>query len=145
MNQQSGFTLIEMLLVLSIFLVMALVSTLLIRPQYFMMEKERFYVQLKGDLLYAQQYAISHQKRVVVSIRPNENRYFIVPESNSTRIVERKISPAVTIGNGTLKNLVEFSHNGNVTQFGTIVYSVGKQQYEIYIQIGAGRIRLEKK
>lgn len=62
MKNQSGFTLIEMLFVLSIILVMASVSVILIRPQYLFFEKERFYSQLKADLLYSQQYAISQQK-----------------------------------------------------------------------------------
>ncbi len=145
MNNQSGFTLIEMLAVLSIFLVMAAVTAVFIRPQYLMFEKEQFYTQLKGDLLYAQQYAISRQQPVVVYIIPKDNRYFIVQKSNNQRIVERNIPGTVKVEQGTLKNKFEFGHDGRIAQFGTVVFSVDGQNYEIHVQIGVGRIRIVKK
>jgi competence protein ComGD len=145
MDRQAGFTLIEMLAVLSIFLVMAAVTAVFVRPQYLMFEKEQFYSQLKGDLLYAQQYAISRQQPVVVYLRPKENRYFIVQRSNNQRIVERDIPSTVKIGQGTLKNIFEFGHDGRIAQFGTIGFSVDGKNYEIHIQIGVGRIRIVKK
>ena len=145
MDRQAGFTLIEMLAVLSIFLVMAAVTTVFVRPQYLMFEKEQFYSQLKGDLLYAQQYAISRQQPVVVYLRPKESRYFIVQKSNNQRIVEREIPNTIQLGQGTLKNIFQFGHDGRIAQFGTIIFSVGGQNYEVHIQIGVGRIRIVKK
>lgn len=141
---QAGFTLIEMLFVLSVFLVMAATAAVLLRPQYVLLEKERFSAQLKADLLYAQQYAISLQQPVKVYIRPKENRYFIVQESNSRRIVERDIPQSIQIGQGTLKPIFEFGSDGRISQFGTIRFSAGKQNYCLYIQIGVGRIYVVK-
>jgi competence protein ComGD len=144
MKNPLGFTLIEMLFVLSIFLVMASVSAMLLRPQYLMFEKEKFYSQLKGDLLYAQQYAISRQQLVVVYMRPQENKYLITESSGGTPIVERKISQAIELGQGTLKPIFQFNKDGRIAQFGTIKFSSGEQKYVITIQIGVGRIKIAK-
>ena len=72
MKSQKGFTLIEILFVFSILLVIASVSTIIIRPQYLMSEKEHFLSNLRAGLLYSQQYAISQQKHLVVVILPRK-------------------------------------------------------------------------
>ena len=112
MKHQFGFTLIEMLFVLSIFLIIISISAALIRPQYLMVEKERFYSQLKSDLLYAQQYAISRQQPVVVYLRPQENKYLISENLGGNLIVEREFSKAIEFGQGTLKPIFQFGNNG---------------------------------
>ncbi|MBB6444905.1 competence type IV pilus minor pilin ComGD [Bacillus benzoevorans] len=144
MKTQFGFTLIEMLFVLSVFLVMASVSAVWLRPQYLMFEKEKFYTQLKGDLLYAQQYAISRQQLVVVYMRPQENKYLIMESSGGKPIVEREISQAIKLGQGTLKPIFQFNKDGRIAQFGTIKFSAGEQNYVVTIQIGVGRIKIVK-
>lgn len=144
MKHQFGFTLIEMLFVLSIFLIIISISAALIRPQYLMVEKERFYSQLKSDLLYAQQYAISRQQPVVVYLRPQENKYLISENLGGNLIVEREFSKAIEFGQGTLKPIFQFGNNGSIAQFGTVQFSVGEQKYVITIQIGVGRIKIAK-
>jgi competence protein ComGD len=147
MKNQNGFTLIEILFVLSIFLVIASVSTISIRPQYLKSEKEHFLSNLKADLFYSQQYAISQQKHLVVFILPNENRYFVKEKLSSKYIVERSIPKGVTVENGTLGALsidFEIEPDGGVNRFGTFYFTIGKERYKITLQIGVGRLYVVK-
>ncbi|MFL6554920.1 MAG: prepilin-type N-terminal cleavage/methylation domain-containing protein, partial [Bacillus sp. (in: firmicutes)] len=59
-NDQNGFTLIESLLVLSIFMIISSITVFSLQPQHSVLEDEAFLTQLKADLFYSQQYAISH-------------------------------------------------------------------------------------
>jgi competence protein ComGD len=147
MKNQNGFTLIEILFVFSIFLVIASVSTVLLRPQYLQVEREHFVTNLSADLLYSQQYAISQQKHLVVFILPKENRYFVKEKLSSKFIVERTIPKGIKVERGTLGALTidfEFEPDGGVNRFGTIYFTVGKQRYKITLQIGMGRLYVVK-
>ncbi len=147
MKNQNGFTLIEILFVLSIFLVIASVSTVLLRPQYLQVEREHFVTNLTADLLYSQQYAISQQKHLVVFILPKENRYFVKEKLSNKFIVERTIPKGIKVERGTLGALTvdfEFEPDGGVNRFGTIYFTVGKQRYKITLQIGMGRLYVVK-
>lgn len=147
MKNQNGFTLIEILFIFSIFLVIASVSTVLLRPQYLQVEREHFVTNLSADLLYSQQYAISQQKHLVVFILPKENRYFVKEKLSSKFIVERTIPKGIKVERGTLGALTidfEFEPDGGVNRFGTIYFTVGKQRYKITLQIGMGRLYVVK-
>jgi competence protein ComGD len=147
MKNQKGFTLIEILFVLSVFLIIASISTISIRPQYLKSEKEHFLSNLKADLLYSQQYAISQQKHLVVFILPNENRYFVKEKLSSKFIVERPIPKGIAVEKGTLGVSsidFEFEPDGGVNRFGTIYFTIGKERYKITLQIGVGRLYVVK-
>ena len=147
MKNQKGFTLIEILFVFSVFLVIASVSTIIIRPQYLMSEKEHFLSNLRADLLYSQQYAISQQKHLVVFILPNENRYFVKEKLSGKFIVERPIPKGIKVERGTLGALsidFEYEPDGGVNHFGTIYFTAGEERYKITLQIGVGRLYVVK-
>ena len=147
MKNQSGFTLIEILLVFSIFLIIASVSAILLRPQYLLFEKERFYSQFKSDLLYSQQYAIAQQKRLSVYIVPKENRYYVKEKLTNKYIVEREIPETIIIEQGTLgtsRISFDYDPSGIMNRFGTLIFLVGGQRYKITFQIGVGRFYVVK-
>lgn len=146
-ENQSGFTLIETLLVFSIFLIIASFSAILLRPQYLSFEKERFYSQFKADLLYSQQYAIAQQKSLSVYIVPKENRYYVKEKLTNKYIVEREISETITIEQGTLgtsRISFDYDPSGIMNRFGTFIFLVGGQRYKITFQIGVGRFYVVK-
>ena len=88
---QSGFTLIESLIVLSVFLLIASLSIYLIKPHYLLFEKERFISLFTSDILFSQQYAISQQRKLFVYIDPNENYYYVLDTETNKRIIDREI------------------------------------------------------
>jgi competence protein ComGD len=147
MKNQAGFTLTEMLLVFSIFLMIASISAILLRPQYLLFEKERFYSQFKADLLYSQQYAIAQQKSLSVYIVPKENRYYVKEKLTSKYIVEREIPETIIVQQGTLGTTrisFDYDPSGEMNQFGTLSFIVGGQRYKITFQIGVGRFYVVK-
>ena len=112
-----------------------------------MSEKEHFLSNLRADLLYSQQYAISQQKHLVVFILPKENRYFVKEKLSSKFIVERPIPKGIKVERGTLGALsidFEYEPDGGVNRFGTIYFTAGEERYKITLQIGVGRLYVVK-
>jgi competence protein ComGD len=147
MKDQKGFTLVEILVVFSIFLLMASFTAILIHPHYLVLEKERFFSQFKADFLYSQQYAISRQQNLIVYILPKERRYFVKEKNSDQYVVDRHIPEQITIEHGTLGKTgiyFEFLADGGVNTFGTFYFLVDEQRYRITLQIGAGRLYVVK-
>jgi len=136
---QKGFTLIETLLVLSIFLIISSITAFILQPQYNTMEDEAFLTQLKADLYYAQQYAIAHQHEVTVSFMPDEYNYFIYERNDLPRLVERYYSTNIHVYPGSLPLLFRFSTDGNVSKFGSFTIETKTKLYRITFLIGKGR------
>jgi competence protein ComGD len=144
---QSGFTLIESIIVLSIFLLIASLSVYLIKPHYLLFEKERFISLFKSDILFSQQYAISQQKRLFVHINLDENYYYVQDKETTERIIDREIPISVKVEQGTLgKRDIEFEilPDGGTTKFGTFFFAVEQDRYRVVFQIGAGRFYVIK-
>lgn len=148
MTNQKGFTLMELLLVLSTFLVIASISVILLfRPQYYVVEKERFLSQFKADFFYSQQYAIANQKSLTFYISPKDNRYFVKELPSNITLIDRTIPKSITVEQGTMGTMIinfGFDPSGEINRFGTIYFIVGKQRYKITFQIGAGRFYVVK-
>jgi competence protein ComGD len=138
-KNQKGFTLIESLVVLSIFLIISSITAFSIKPQYNMSDDETFISQLKADLYYAQQYAISHQKEVKVNFIPNKHRYIIYEHNDLPNLVERNYSPSIQVSPGSIPLYFKYLVNGNVDQFGSIYIKSNEKSYRLTVLIGKGR------
>jgi competence protein ComGD len=144
---QSGFTLIESIIVLSIFLLISSLSLYLVKPHYLLFEKERFISLFTSDILFSQQYAISHQKRLAVYIEHKENYYYVLDIKANKKIIDREIPASVVVEQGTLgKRDIEFDilPDGGTTKFGTFFFTVEQNRYRVVFQIGAGRFYVIK-
>lgn len=141
---QRGFTLVEMLVVFSIFLGMSTIGVFLINPHYLFLEKDLFFSQFKSDIFYAQQYAISHQSIITVNILPERNYYYIREKVSGSSIVTRQYSNEISLGQGTMPLFFQFSANGNINCFGSFFASVGADTYRITFLIGSGRFYVTK-
>lgn len=131
---------VEMLIVLSAFLMLSLTSAFLFSPQKDMVEKDLFFTQLKSDLLYSQQYAISHQETITVHIMPEDNYYYIRgTDYAAPYLAKRYYSPEIKVEQGTMKLLFHYMPDGNIDSFGSIYVRTGPKKYKMMIQIGKGR------
>ncbi|MDF2856607.1 MAG: competence protein ComG [Neobacillus sp.] len=138
-KNEKGFTLIESLIVLSIFLIISSVTAFSLKPQYNMVDNDAFIVQLKADLLYAQQFAISHQRDVIVNIMAEKHMY-VISESNSfLRIVERRYSEKINVVPGSISLYFKFLKTGNVDRFGSLSIQTNEKKYRMTVLIGRGR------
>ncbi|MBU8879367.1 type II secretion system GspH family protein [Bacillus sp. FJAT-29790] len=144
-SSEGGFTLLESLFVLSVFLIIASISGILIKPQFLFLEKQLFFTQLKSDLYFAQSYAISHQSEVNVNIVPEKKMYYIRTNFDSgDGIIRREYPDLFTVEKGSMKIFFHFTPNGTVNQFGSFYINAGKEKYRFTFLIGMGRFYVAK-
>lgn len=143
-NREKGFTLLEILLVLSIFLAVSSVSFVLLKPHYHALERELFFSRLKSDLLLGQQYAISHQREITVHIIPEKNYYYIHDRFGGAILVERKYSEAIQVEEGSMKLFFYFLADGNINRFGSFTVRMDGKTYRMTFLIGRGRFYVMK-
>lgn len=144
MNQKNekGFTLLESLFVLSIFLLIMSLSFLPLKNQESQLEAKLFFSQLKSDLLYAQQYAVTNQSLVRVNFVTPENYYYI-RKQNGDILLKREYSKEIVIRGGSLDLHFYFLSNGNSNSFGSIYIYLDKEPYKMTFQLG-GRFYVMK-
>ena len=138
-NNQNGFTLIESLLVLSIFMIISSITVFSLKPQHSVLEDEAFLTQLKADLYYSQQYAISHQHEVSVVILPAQYKYYMLLRPELPPIIMRNYSKNINLATSTLPLYFKFLNDGNVNQFGTLLIQTTNKTYQMTVLIGKGR------
>jgi len=143
-SSEGGFTLLESMFVLSVFLIIASFSAFLLKPQFLFLERQQFISQLKADILFAQNYAISHQTEVILQIRPEVNSYYMKERSKDNLILNRQIPDSITFREGTMSLYIQFLADGNVTKFGTFYVISGKKSYRFTFLIGKGRFYVEE-
>jgi competence protein ComGD len=143
-KSERGFTLLETIFVLSIFLTIASISTILLKPHFHFLEKQQFMTHFKADLLYGQQYAISRQVRVNVYIFPERNYYYLREANSGEQILGREIPERITLRKGTMPLNFQFLPDGNMDRFGSIYMINDKDWYRMTFLIGKGRFYVTK-
>jgi competence protein ComGD len=143
-NDQKGFTLIESLVVLSIFMIISSITVFSLKPQHSIIEDEAFLTQLKSDLYFAQQYAISHQHEVSVVIIPEKYSYYLLLRTDLPPILMRNYSKNIYFTVGSLPLYFKFLSDGNVTQFGTLFIQTKNKRYLLTVLIGKGRFYVKE-
>lgn len=142
-RHEAGFTLLETLFVLSIFLLIITVSVVLLRPHHTSFEKQLFFSQLKADLLYAQQYALTNQQLVSVNF-VDTDRFYYIRKQNSELLLRREYSDIITISEGSQKLYFRYHSNGNISSFGSIYFKIDQELYQMTFQLGRGRFYVVK-
>ncbi|WP_462412205.1 competence type IV pilus minor pilin ComGD [Neobacillus sp. Marseille-QA0830] len=138
-SRQTGFTLAESLIVLSIFMILSLFTVFSLKPQHLMVQDQAFISQLKADLLFSQAYAMSHQHEVSVVLMPDNFQYYMIMQNDQSPIVLRKYSKEIYLTEGTIPLYFKFSSDGNVNKFGTFYIRMPTKTYKVTILIGRGR------
>ena len=141
---QKGFTLIESLLVLSIFLILSMVTVVSLQPQHSVLQDEAFVTQLRADFLYSQQYAISHQDDVSVVLDTSQNKYYMIAKTERPPIVMREYSTHIHLIEGTMPLYFAFLADGNVNKFGSFLIQTEKKTYRVTFLIGEGRFYVKE-
>lgn len=143
LHNEKGFTLLEAIFVLGIFLLIVSLSTLFLRPHSIQLEKQLFFSQLKADLLYAQQYALTNQKVVSVNFVNPEKFYYIRKQSGEL-LLRREYSNEIKVLEGSQKLFFRYHSNGNISSFGSIYFYIDGERYQMTFQLGRGRFYVMK-
>ena len=138
-KNEQGFTLIESLLVLSIFLIISLITVFSVKPQYEMTTSETFLTHLQADLFYAQQYAISHQTEVTINFMADQHFYYIQETYKLPYFVERHYSENIQVSPGSLPLYFKFLPDGHASKFGSIYIKCGSKRFRVTVMLGMGR------
>lgn len=107
------------------------------------MENKIFISQLKEDIFYAQQYAISHESLIYLHM-DNTNRIYTVTSYKEGVVLERSIPKDIQFLSGTLGLTFHFNQYGNASKAGTMMIDTTKGKYKLVLNIGKGRFRIEK-
>lgn len=137
---QKGFTLTEMLLVLSITVFLTSFVPPLVVSLKQELEASIFLQSLQEDLLLAQRWAMTRRTAVTFTYFTNIKMYYI-RESNGDLIIKRSLPPNISITKGKM-NTFNYSFNGMINSFGTMYINVDNEVYRLVINIGRGSFRL---
>ncbi|QOR65505.1 type II secretion system protein [Cytobacillus suaedae] len=138
-NNQRGFTLIEILLVLTVLSVITSVSFLQLKPVVEAKKIQSFFQTLENDLLFAQNYAMSHSESVYVYFMDHEFHYKVLVGSSKREVLRRNYSNNITIPYNNLTHGVIYLSNGNLSKSGTILFDIKGEVYKITFLLGKGR------
>ncbi|PKG25712.1 competence type IV pilus minor pilin ComGD [Niallia nealsonii] len=144
MINEKGFTLLEMMVALSIFMILLSLSFLVFKPQMEMVKGNTFFTQLQADLFYAQSYALSHQMRMYVQFTPSKKEYAIKGDIATGEIIYRKYDETIVINEDRVSFNFSILPNGNMSKFATYPFSIDEKKYTLTIQIGQGRFYVTK-
>lgn len=141
-KEQEGFTLLEILFVLSAFALLFLLIPPLPIGKYESFQEKQFLDTLRMDVLYIQSHSNKSPENNLF-IRFYEKRYEI-RSGHNTLIEVRPYLPDMTLdtrGN----NVLSFNENGTFLSPRTIRMDTGSKQYEIVFPFGKGRFHTNEK
>ncbi len=138
-RSKSGFTLIEMLMVLSVFLIIMTISVVTVPRYVEKREIESFLQQLSHDLHYAQALALHDQTLYRVNLNTSSDFYMIT--QSTKRVLTREFPEGVAFvrGSSTLNSVITAYANGSLSQTGTWIFRTKHYTYEFKTLLGEGR------
>lgn len=140
--RQSGFSLIELLIVLSI---LAIILTMVIPsflPVYEHYDTEQALLLVEQDLRSAQQRALGEGVRIEVHFSVGSSSYRVVHEQGQI-LQERELPVGMSITSNFSHDQLHFNRNGRIHRAGRVMFYYEKRkrkhQKEFVFQLGSGR------
>lgn len=142
-HNSKGFTLVELLLVLSIIMFLMIFPIIQVRK----IEEEQklllFLQMLQNDIFLAQRNAAVHQ--LPTRIIFYNGKYVIEDNLLNPPVITRSYDSAILITYLSLKPPLKFTADGNVSSSGTISITYRKIEYIVTFYLGSGRFKYVKK
>lgn len=139
LTEQKGFTLIEMLIVLSIVMTISLIC---IKVSMKVSEKivvDHFFNQLLLDIQTTQQLA-KEKERICILSFSSLNRYRVYHQLDEI-LLEREIPPCIKFEIESNLKSIQFNPNGSIRKFGTLKFYTPYGERYVVLNIQKGRIR----
>jgi competence protein ComGD len=139
-HKEGGFTLLEMMLVLTVFMVClgaALIPLLNITDE---VNDQQFFNQLERDLFEAQSYALLNNVHVNVQFYESGQHKYIIStyEFNRHILAERNIPAHFIPVRGSMMDIM-FQKSGMTNRFGTVYFKSEEKRVRLIFLIGRGR------
>nr|WP_255473423.1 competence type IV pilus minor pilin ComGD [Planomicrobium sp. CPCC 101110] len=140
---KAGFTLIEMLLVLSVLMTVAAIAV----PAYWTYEErreeERFFGLLLHDIYYAQSESYRLERATMVVFREGSHSYEVAADILLPPLV-RKLPESVELKKTSNLNEIYFGANGSVSKSGTMRFETSTGERTLIVYLGKGRVVLSE-
>ncbi|ENH97459.1 hypothetical protein J416_05593 [Gracilibacillus halophilus YIM-C55.5] len=143
-EKQSGFTIIEILIVLSVSLVLLTLSTTMSIKIYHHFQYQYFLTQWNQDLLWMQQNNLISTTPYYLTLDRDHNRYHVRKVGYGQTVLTRSYPRNWSIASNTLQFPIEFSHRGYLKKPGTLTIQTGTNKYFLTCPLGKGRCYSEK-
>ncbi|WP_090234320.1 competence type IV pilus minor pilin ComGD [Fictibacillus solisalsi] len=142
-TEVNGYSLVELLIVLSISGILLGVTAVSLQSYYKSREVHFFLEQLKRDLYFTQRQAVVHQKVVFLHIYPDQHRY-VVGSGTSSVFKEVRYADQVDVESSTMTMKITYTKNGNISSSGTLLIKTSAGKYRLVFLLGKGRFYVEK-
>lgn len=144
MKNQNGFTLTEVLLVLTAFLVLLSFGFTIPVKTIQQHEVSQFLTRFQQDILYLQEWNMYEEISAYMTIDPSKHQYSIRKNWTGDIIIQREIPEYMNIDLRTLKQPIYYTSNGTIKNPGVLMISAGNTSYKITFPFGKGRSYIEK-
>ncbi|WP_077621516.1 competence type IV pilus minor pilin ComGD [Sediminibacillus massiliensis] len=139
-RKQEGFTLIEVLVVLSMSAIFMLFAVSISERLVEKYKTEQFLRTFQSDILYLQQLSMTNSKRFyTLDIQPASHSYTIRQGGLGKVIISRDIPANWTIELNSLKMPITFTYKGTLKNPGTMYLKTDSKTYRIVFPLGKGR------
>lgn len=142
-NHSKGFTLIEVLLVLSILFVITS-SVLFVSSSYIQKNSIHLFInQFKLDVYHLQSLSVSEGIYSTLVFDSTRTSY-TTRKSFYEPLVKRTLPPGVTLSSQSGLSELSFHPNGSIEKFGTFIFNTPNGDLLVKFYIGKGRIAVEE-
>lgn len=139
---ENGYTLIEMLLVLSIVMIMTSSIIFVTTANLEKIEEKRFFKQFQLDIRRIQMISIAEQKYTYMYFTENGTKY--VAKSSNVEILEYKLPSGVHFSKDSPLKEIIFTPNGSIKQFGNLRFETTNGPKFVPVYIGRGKLNYEE-
>ncbi|WP_130859830.1 competence type IV pilus minor pilin ComGD [Gracilibacillus phocaeensis] len=142
---QAAFTLVELLLVLTMTIFILMIGSNITYKWYDTWQEQGFLQQFHQDVFYLQQLALTEEEEHHLMFYTDQNKYMIQNQMSGEIILEREIPRTWVIRTLTLGRTITFSYRGNLKKPGTMSITTTNNRILITCPFGKGRCYHEKK
>lgn len=141
MKSQRGFTFIEMLLVLTIFLLASSITIQMTFKTYERQAIDQFFVQVSLDIQRMQTLSMKVGSHTTI-VFLDEGKYRGYIHNNFTDIEFEKDYPkGIALESGSKLKRIRFYNNGEISDFGKVIFITPYGKREVIVNIEKGRLR----
>ncbi|OZS78818.1 hypothetical protein CF394_04580 [Tetzosporium hominis] len=138
---ETGFTLIEVLLILALLTSSIVIANSIAYRQSIKLEEAQFFLLLEQDLLAAQAIALELHTPVVIRFFYAESKYTMTAQFKTIKTV--LFPETVQFLSSSYLKTIEYSSTGNVVNFGTCYFTTTSGKITLTLYIGKGRVRFD--
>ncbi|MBS4199657.1 prepilin-type N-terminal cleavage/methylation domain-containing protein [Bacillus sp. FJAT-49732] len=142
-KEQNGFTLLEILIVLSVLTIILSISFFSLKSFWATMQKNMFLNQVQSDIYFAHSYAINREDTILFRFSRISHQYEAVSRDTNKVLINKKLPAAIRIEETNLPSFY-ITPDGNVSNFGTMMLNVNGKTVKITFYIGRGRFLVEE-